>query len=219
MAPQNPDHQFTFDELVGVVAQCNLSYWEPWLGRYHYSNTGYTLLGKIIERISGVPYSDFIMTNLVRPNGFIDTTAPFLATDTKIPDPFAIGYLLQKGKLTEITSDNLSGNVAEGNLISTPKELALWIKLLMTGNAGIDKKYVEMMKDCTIKEGGTSCYALGVENRLGIGYGHTGAHNGYLSIMGYNPADGVTVVLFFNRFGGPRIFYWIFVIFFSDLFS
>jgi D-alanyl-D-alanine carboxypeptidase len=47
---QAPTHQFTFDELVGVVAECDLSYWAPWLNQYKYSNTGYNLLGKISER-------------------------------------------------------------------------------------------------------------------------------------------------------------------------
>ena len=52
------------------------------------------------------------------------------------------------------------------------------------------------MTDCTVKEGEASCYALGIKNRNGMGYGHTGAHNGYLSDMGYDPSRGVTVVVF-----------------------
>ncbi|MEI7830365.1 MAG: hypothetical protein WCI31_11375 [Prolixibacteraceae bacterium] len=41
-------HNFTFDELVGVNAECHLSYFKPGES-YHYSNTGYSILGKIIE--------------------------------------------------------------------------------------------------------------------------------------------------------------------------
>lgn len=193
---QAPDHQYTFDELVGVVALCNVSYWSPTLGKYHYSNTGYNLLGKIIERVSGLAYSDFIMTQLIGPNGFSKTTAPWQSTDIYIPDPFPVGYSLSTGQLIEVTSDNMSLNVAEGNMISTPRELARWIRDLVTSWAGLDEATVRIMTDCTVKEGETSCYALGVEYRPGMGYGHNGAHNGYLSDMGYDPSNGVTVVVF-----------------------
>ena len=195
---QDPAHQFTFDELVGVVAECNVSYWAPWQNKYHYSNTGYNLLGKIIERVSGISYSDFITENLIKANNFVKTTSPHLATDTKIPDPFPVGYSLGGGTLITVREDNLSANVAEGNIISTPSELSTWIRRLINGDAGIDKKNIDMMKDCTIPEGKNSCYGLGVMHLGGIGYGHNGAHNGYLSLMMYDPADDVSLVLFFS---------------------
>lgn len=194
---QGATHQYSFDELVGVVAECRIAYWEPWQNRYHYSNTGYNLLGKIIERVSGTSYSDFIKENLIRPNNLMNTTSPYLAADTKIPDPFPVGYSLSEGTLTAVREDNMSMNVAEGNIISTPAELSTWVKRLISGTAGIDKRYVDMM-NCAIPEGKSSCYGLGVLHLKGIGYGHNGAHNGYLSLMMYDPADDVSLVLFFS---------------------
>jgi len=117
----------TFDELVGVVATCEASYWPPSENRYHYSNTGYSLLGKVIERVSGLSYSDFVVQNLLVPNGLTETSSPSLSTETTIPAPFAVGYSLDfvgSRKLVATTSDNMSINVAEGNLISTPEQLA-----------------------------------------------------------------------------------------------
>ena len=64
----DPYHSYTFDELTGVVADNGLYYFEPDAG-FHYSNTGYGLLGKIIERISGLTYAEFVGQNLLEPNG------------------------------------------------------------------------------------------------------------------------------------------------------
>ena len=198
---QDMSRQFTFDELVGVVAKCKASYWAPSEKKYHYSNTGYSLLGKIIETVSGVTYSQFVADNLFAPNGLAQTSSPSLATERTIPAPstvaYSIGYLVSKGQVTSVTEDNLSPNVAEGNIISTPRELATWDHNLLTGAAGPNAQTVALMK-CTIPDGATSCYGLGIEDRTGLGWGHTGAHNGYLSIMGYDPALDLTVVVFFS---------------------
>ncbi|MBK8554143.1 MAG: serine hydrolase [Ignavibacteria bacterium] len=48
-------HSFTFDELVGLVSRYQLSVSPPGLSAIH-SNTGYNILGKIIERASGLTW-------------------------------------------------------------------------------------------------------------------------------------------------------------------
>jgi D-alanyl-D-alanine carboxypeptidase len=140
----------------------------------------------------------FITQDLIIPNGLLDTSSPSLATDTKMPGPFAIGYNLESGVIYPFEEDNMSSTVSEGNIISTPADLSKWIKDLITGTAGIEKQYVDMMTDCIPDPGVTSCYGLGIEWREGLGYGHTGAHNGFLSIMSYDPAKDVSSVLFFS---------------------
>lgn len=202
---QAPNHQYTFDELVGVVAECQTAYWEPSKNKYHYSNIGYDLLGKIIERVSGMTYSDFITENLIRPNNLTKTSSPHLAFEVRMPEPFAVGYNLHDGVVQMFEKDNMSGTVAEGNIISTPADLSRWIKHLISGTAGIEEKYVDMMTDCTPEAGATSCYGLGIEWREGLGYGHTGAHNGFLSIMSYDPVKDVSAVAFFSLLNGDEL--------------
>jgi D-alanyl-D-alanine carboxypeptidase len=197
---QDMTRQFTFDELVGVVAACNASYQAPSENEYHYSNTGYSLLGKIIERVSGLSYSDFVVRNLLVPNRLTETSSPSLYTETTLPAPFAVGYSLDymgSRKLVATVADNMSINTAEGNLISTPEQLAAWNRALLTGAAGLDPATVDSMK-CAVPAGETSCYGLGFQQFTGLGFGHTGAHNGYLSVMLYDPANDVSIVLFFN---------------------
>ncbi|MFA6609650.1 MAG: serine hydrolase domain-containing protein, partial [Candidatus Omnitrophota bacterium] len=86
------EHTFTFDELVGVVARGQLSFFEPG-SSYHYSDTGYSILGKIIERVSGKSYADFIKEELLVPNGLLETSLPSKGSDQAIPKPFIKGYV------------------------------------------------------------------------------------------------------------------------------
>ena len=101
------------------------------------------------------------------------------------------------GTLTNVTASNLSANIAEGNIISTPDNLARWLRQLARGEAGLDSVSVaEMMKPTS--QSGTANYGLGIGYMPGLGYGHTGAHAGYLSLMSYDPAKDVMIVLYFN---------------------
>lgn len=197
---QDLTRQFTFDELVGVAAECRVAFSTPAQDEYHYSNTGYSLLGKIIERVSGQRYADFVMQNLVVPNRLTETSSPSLATETTLPAPFAVGYsfdYLIPGELVATRADNMSINTAEGNMISTPEQLAAWNRALLTGRSGLEPATVDLMK-CTVPAGATDCYGLGFQNFPGLGYGHTGNHNGYLSLMLYDPANDASLVLFFS---------------------
>jgi D-alanyl-D-alanine carboxypeptidase len=198
------NHQFTFDELVGVLATCSLSYGAPG-EKYHYSNTGYSILGKIIERVSGMSYGDFVIENFVLPNNMNATSFPYLATDRKLPEPYAKGYLYNEGVLSEVTEDNMSASVAEGNVISTPADLELWVRSLMNGRAGVNKDLIDMMK-CQPEEGTFFCYGMGILFLEGLGYGHNGGTEGYISLMLYDPDDDVALVVFFGVSNGDHVY-------------
>jgi D-alanyl-D-alanine carboxypeptidase len=189
------EHTFTFDELVGVVAANQLSYFKPGAG-YHYSNTGYSILGKIIERASGLSYAEFIQQNFLIPNGLDKTSFPYLGSDMDLPSPYADGYSFEGGQVNETTLSNMSGNTAEGNIITTPDDLAKWVRLLFSGRAGLNQETIAMMTDVqeTGQHGGN--YGLGCNYAAGLGYGHNGAHEGYLTLMQYNPENGVAIVIF-----------------------
>ena len=193
---QDSEHTFTFDELVSVTAFNQLSLAPPGTG-YNYADTGYSLLGKIIERVSGESYEDFITTNFLLPNGLSDSSLPYLGTDQTLPAPFVIGYDYFDGEFAHVNSDNPSWQVANGNLVTTPADLAEWGRRLYTGNAGLEREYVKMMMDAK-KVSDTGGYGLGCSYSEGIGYGHSGAVSGYLSMMTYDPDDDLSIVVFTN---------------------
>lgn len=86
-----PEHQFTFDELFGIISENRQVGFEGEPGsQYKYSDTGYCLLALIIERVTGKSYEEFITEEFIVPNSLDDTTLPWKGDDTALPDPFPI---------------------------------------------------------------------------------------------------------------------------------
>ena len=191
------DHDFTFDELVGVVASNGL-YFTPPGTEFHYSNTGYSILGEIIERVSGKSYAQFVQDNFLTTNNFNETNFPFKGNDQTLPLPYAEGYLWYQNSSYQTTKDNMSPHVAEGNVITTPQELAEWVKRLIRGESGLDQEYAEMMMDVHPTGEMHQFYGLGCIYTPGLGYGHNGGHVGYMTVMRYDPDYDVTLVIFSN---------------------
>ena len=199
----DPNHQFSADELVGVIATCQISNFAP-DGGYKYSNAGYWLLSVIIERVSGMTYDQFLVNNLLAPNGLSSTTVPMLGTDQTIPAPFNPGYVYDGSVMTDVTQANFSNAVGSGNILSTPADIARWVKRLITGEAGLNAVSVQAMKTAT-PQSGTSNYGLGIFYTAGLGYGHNGAVSGYLSQMLYDPDSAVTTIVYFNVWDVPHL--------------
>lgn len=189
----DPNHQFTLDELIGVVAANQLFYTDAERDNgYHYSDTGYSVLARIVERVSGKSYDRFIADNFLNPLGLSETSAPWSGYDTTIPAPFFKGYCRQsEAGYIETVEDNMSDQVGPGNIISTPANMAVWARTLLSGRGPLTRAQVSRM--ATVAEGNKS-YGLGIGNSV-VGAGHTGAHPGYVNLVAYNPLDDVSVVV------------------------
>ncbi|HPI20227.1 MAG TPA: serine hydrolase domain-containing protein [Candidatus Kapabacteria bacterium] len=187
-------HSFTIDEMIKVLAETQIYNFEPGKA-YYYSNTGYQILAKIIERVSGKSYSDFITEKLFQINSLNETSSPYLGTDVQIPEPFIPGYFLQDSTIN-VTERNHSMNIAEGNIISTPSDMVKWIKLFIKGEAGVSSSNISIMKDYTNFP--DHHYGLGILHIPEVGYGHNGATIGYLSYCLYNPDTDVAICLCTN---------------------
>lgn len=187
-------HTFTFDEIVGLNAEHQLSTAFPGIG-FNYSNTGYNILGIIIETISGITYSDFITQKFITPLGLKNTYSVWQGNDIKIKSPFLESHLYIEGQPTlNTTEDNMSVHVTEGNIVSTPADITNWIRLLLTGEAGVDPANVELMKQMVPADEAHGLYGLGLVFNDGLGFGHDGAHVSYVSTLRYNPENGITVL-------------------------
>ena len=183
-------HQFTLDELHQLISKHQLTYGPPGIV-HHYSNNGYTLLAKIIERVSGKSYSDFVRDEIILKNHLTETTLPYLGTDTAMSAPFLRGYYYNSGLTLDFTMFNMSWGIAEGNLVTTFKDLASFYKSLLTGKAGINTQQVGRMTACLPSN---ESYGLGIEFKEGLGYGHTGSHFGYLTVAFFDPVKDVMVI-------------------------
>lgn len=197
---QDPEHQFTFDELFGVIAaNAQVGFEEPVGSKYQYSDTGYNLLAVIVERVSGFSFEEFVRDELLIPNKLSETTLPWRGDDQTVPEPFASGFVWYEGAALDTTISNMSPFVGNGNIITTPLDLANWGERLFTGTAGLAPATVELMKTgLPVAPDSTSTYGLGVTYSEQTGYGHSGAHEGYLSRLSYLPEIETTCVVLMN---------------------
>lgn len=193
--PGNSQHTFTFDELAGVVSANNLYNFAPDPNQFHYTNTGYSILGEIIQRASGMSYSEFLKQNFFIPLGLNNTYSIWNGSDNQIPSPGISSFLYEDGNMTVTDRDNMSANVAEGNLVSSPDDASRWISLLLNGNAGVNMANVELMKQVVSTGPGGEAYGLGLAYIPELGFGHNGAHLSYLTTTAYNPDTGITFLV------------------------
>ncbi|EKD32243.1 MAG: hypothetical protein ACD_77C00143G0013 [uncultured bacterium] len=183
-------HQFTLDELHGLISRHQLTYGPPGI-EHHYSNNGYTLLATIIERVSGKEYHEFVKDEILDKNHLHQTTFPYLGKDTSLPAPFLHGYYFLDNTNTDFTMFNMSWGIAEGNIVSTFSDLATFYRNLFRGKAGLNTEQVTKMMECLPLN---ESYGLGIEFAEGLGYGHTGDHLGYLTVAYYDPEKDFMIV-------------------------
>lgn len=154
--------------------------------RYRYSNTGYDLLGAVIELASGQTYEDYLRSALLAPAGLHDTgIAP---TTWAQAERIALGYRADGQPWGTLHSlfwgehGALWCNLASGALLSTVDDLRRWQRALLEGRV-LAPEQVERMWSPQIAErpGGRSHYGFGFLISEHPGLGRLVAHNGSLS--------------------------------------
>lgn len=198
---EEPDHDFTLDEIAAQAAANQLSYFEPGTG-FHYSNTGYTTLAEIVGRVysqrSGRPrsWSDYVQDHLVGPDTPqpLDVHFPDQGDDQTLPTPRECGHVVLPDQSLEICDANVSAKVAEGNGIGTMRLLNRWVRSVHSGQNVLSPATVKLMHDDVSAANPT--YALGTFRTENLGYGHNGATLGNLSQMMYDPETQISVVVY-----------------------
>jgi D-alanyl-D-alanine carboxypeptidase len=198
----DPLKKWTIQELI-VRALSRSVYFEPGKG-WHYSNTGYILLGMIIEQVTGNSLEEEVRKRIIEPLGLKNTYFP------KTPDlqgEYAHGYWDRDypGVLKDVSRFDTSCEWAVGSMVSNLYDLKIWSDALIQGKLLSKEMHQQQMTwvDTDPKDPDSMKYGLGVFNIGGM-IGHTGAVPGYETAMFANPEKGITIIVFVNRFG-PRL--------------
>ncbi len=170
---------------------------EPGTG-WSYSNTNYVLARLLIEKVTGSTYADQMQRLIVGPLGLTGTIAP--TTQTDIPDPHAHAYYRyeQDGeqKIVDVTRSNPSWISSGGDMISTSRDLHIFISALVTGKLVPAPLLAEMFTphDTGIPQMG---YGLGIFARETADgttvITHNGGHGGHGALM-FSTPDGRTTL-------------------------
>jgi CubicO group peptidase (beta-lactamase class C family) len=162
---------------------------------FRYSNTGYILLGIVIEKVSGMSYADFLKSQVLDPLGLENTGYD---VNTAILPQRAEGHVRRDGKILRANYIDMTIPYAAGSLYSTVEDLLRWQRGLYGGKL-ISKASLEKLTTV-----GRNDYALGVVVRSKDGvesFSHGGGINGFNSQLAWYPKTGVTVVALSNLNG------------------
>jgi CubicO group peptidase (beta-lactamase class C family) len=157
---------------------------------FHYSNLAYALLGEVVARVSGRPYTAFVDERFIGPLG--------LSRTTWTPEPpAATGYYVEPFARTLVAEPRLDGDGAEavGSLWSTPSDLCRWAMHLATVEA---MHQVQVMNDL---DGWTVGHGLGLQLfRSGerVFFGHGGAMPGFLAMVLGRRKEGIGAAILTN---------------------
>ncbi len=195
---------FTVDDFLKTFAEEPPAF-EPGQ-RFLYSNSGFIVLGKIVEKISGISYYDYVREHIYQPAGMNDSDS--YEMDKEVPN-LATGYTLIN-PLTDRPDGILRNNYYQhsikggpaGGGYSTVQDLLRFDQALRSGKL-LSPKYVEMLVTGKISMGGPNMqygYGFGVET-LPSGrriIGHNGGAPGINGWLDSYWEDGYTVAVLCN---------------------
>lgn len=173
--------------------------------KFSYSNSGYFLLGYIIEKVSGRTYEQYLQETILTPLKMVNTG--YDHSDIIIKDR-ASGYEKQGKSIHNAPYIDMSIPYAAGSLYSTVEDLYLWDQSLYT-NQLLSEKSMDLLFKPYITTGGNDSYGYGwsveeasngTQNNVKI-IGHGGGINGFNTIISRIPANKNLVVLL-NNTGG-----------------
>jgi CubicO group peptidase (beta-lactamase class C family) len=110
--------------------------------KYQYTNTGYIVLGMLIERISGAPYEDFLRRRIFAPLAMADTR---LDADAGYGNPMRVRGYEWQGTALRATEPGAARNASSaGGLLSSARDLAKWDQSLYDGSI-LSRRSLETM--------------------------------------------------------------------------
>ena len=186
----------THEEMVALWAAEPLAF-EPGSG-WAYSNSGYYLLGMIIERVTGSSYADHMRRELWDPLGLDQT---YYCAQRDIIPHRAQAYGLRNGELFNAPPFSMSMPFASGALCSTPRDLVRWTRALHGGRVVSPESFRRMAAPVELNDGTTHPYGYGLRpERLGdvAVIQHGGGMNGFSANLAHYPEHDLTIAVIVN---------------------
>lgn len=191
-------HPYTPDAFLSVFSQLELEF-EPG-SQFAYSNSGYFLLGVVIEQVTGQPYEAVLRERLLAPLGLSDTGYD---TYSEVVEKLATGYTRAGTGYEHASYVDTSVPYAAGMMYSTVEDLFKWTRALHRGEPFGNAQTLAQMTTPHLND-----YAYGLSvfvNPVGEASVRTIAHGGgvpgFSSMAQYLPDEERTVVVLDNTEG------------------
>lgn len=166
---------------------------------YRYNNSGYFLLGMIVEKLSGKRYGQYLQDEFFTPLGLRNTV---YCDQAPIIKRRAQGYTPRPGgPFVNAEPLSMTQPYAAGSLCSTVNDLVSWTLALSSGKVVSPASYALMTTPGTLNDGKPITYGFG----LGMGtlrghrqVSHNGGINGFVSEVHHYTDDSVVTVVLTN---------------------
>ena len=198
-------HHNSREELVSLFADSALNFTPG--ERFEYSNSGYVLLGAIIESVTGKSYEQSLQEKIFTPLNMVNTGYDHNSTVLKNR---ASGYYKNGNSFVNANYINMSTPYAAGALYSTVEDLYLWDQALHT-NALLPENYGNLLFKKHVPDGEIH-YGYGWEiDSMPLGnttetlqtVRHGGGINGFNTLITRIPSNNTLVLLLSNTGRAP----------------
>jgi CubicO group peptidase (beta-lactamase class C family) len=201
-APNMERWDFTPKQLIDSFKHYPLEF-EPGT-KWAYSNSGYYLLGYIIAKVSGKPYQQYILDNILTPLALNHT----YFDGEGIIIPYRVSGYRKEGAIVK-NADYWSPSIAyaTGGLLSNTADLYNWFKGLITYKILRKETLDQAFTPFKLKDGSGVTYGYGwyIQNSGNIkSIEHSGKMNGFLSNEIYYPLQDIFIAAFFNCEQAPK---------------
>ncbi len=170
------------------------------IGEFSYSNSNYVLTGIILDSLLGHHHSAELRSRILDPLGLGCTY--YAEHETFDTGRIVHGYSDDDGEVIDFYDINVGYGVTDGGLVSSMRDLGVFIEALVNGALFVDPSFRDKFIDEVIPKGsgvnGEMVYGLGIFSTgisPWINYGHDGSLPGYSASMYYVPEKGVTLCM------------------------
>jgi CubicO group peptidase (beta-lactamase class C family) len=171
----------TDDDVMSLVKRQKALNFAPG-EKYSYSNTGYTLLAQIVQRVTGKSFREFTSERFFRPLGMASTH--FRDDFTEIVPNIAYGYV-REGEVFKTSVTNFN-TVGATSLLTTVQDLARWDRNFQDAKVGGPAFLKQLVEQGVLNGGKKIDYAFGLTVGKYRGLptvGHSGSDAGYRSYL------------------------------------
>jgi CubicO group peptidase (beta-lactamase class C family) len=167
---------------------------------WSYSNSGYFLLGMIIEKVAGVSYESYVQKNILDP---LHMDSTYFGSSKKVIPGLVTGYEpASKGQYRDASYISWSWPYAAGEMISTVNDLLKWDNALYTHKLADRDLLQKAWTSYTLKDGAKTHYGYGwmLGNYQGVKMiFHSGGIPGFLSVVIRLPEQHMFLALLSNN--------------------
>jgi CubicO group peptidase (beta-lactamase class C family) len=197
----------TQSDVLDITSRQQALNFEPGT-RYLYSNTGYTLLAVVVERVSGQSFREFTSEQIFQPLGMYQTH--FQDDHRRIVKNRAWAYEPHRnGEYGMRNSVPVFDVVGASSLFTTVEDMAAWDRNLYTGEVGGIEGVEQLHESFVLSNGDTISYKRGLiqgSHRGLTTIGHGGSDAGYRSQYIRIPDHELSIAVFCNFPGsGPEL--------------